>query len=100
MLLECRARGELYDTDTELRGCRHKEKERETDAKRRVAELCRVLTAEYVMSVLRTKALITEEAVVECIVKRDFVNKDAGMLLPSKRPEVPKPERSWWNPFG
>ena len=75
----------LYDTDTALRKCRHEENLTKIDPERRVAVLCRDLTVKYIMIVLRKKALITEEAVVECIVKRDFVNTDAEMLLPSKK---------------
>ena len=88
-------RQELYDTDSKLRKCRHAENLTKIDPKRRVAVLCRDLAVKYIMIVLRKKALIREEAAVECIVKRDFVNTDAGLLLPSKKTEGPKQETPW-----
>jgi hypothetical protein len=92
----------LHDTDAELRRCKLDAKLKSIDARleSNLARLYKELTVKYVMIVLSKKVpLIKERAVVECIVKRDFVNSDAVMLLPRKKTEVPKTEKPWWNPF-
>jgi hypothetical protein len=92
----------LHDTDADLRRCKLDAKLKSIDAQleSNLARRYKELTVKYVMIVLSKKVpLIKERAVVECIVKRDFVNSDAAMLLPRKKMEMPKTERPWWNPF-
>lgn len=92
----------LQDTDAELRRCKLDAKLKSIDARleSNLTRLYKELTVKYVMIVLSKKVpLIKERAVVECILKRDFVNSDAAMLLPRKKTEVPKTERPWWYPF-
>jgi hypothetical protein len=92
----------LHDTDADLRRCKLDAKLKSIDAQleSNLARLYKELTVKYVMIVLSKKVpLIKERAVVECILKRDFVNSDAVMLLPRKKTEVPKTERPWWYPF-